>query len=823
MRIFKSSLTKKILGILLIVWCSGVFLNGYVGMAEPVHAQTTGTDQWVQDNSNVNSGGFSSMGLWETLNLILKLIYLLLRPLLVVAGLSLDNTLVYGSIFHLDVPLRKFRNMIKNFANFTLGFMVLFAIIKWFFTQKDEKWPIDIIKKTLIAGILIQASWFLMAALIDVSTIATYAVGGLPLSILKNTSIGNQKILTVNSSLDLNKFDVLNKNSEGFKVRYSTTYNDQQIRISPCRVKQSYVIGREFGDTDFRNKEKFAGTEYKDLEVCILFGNQLVMRDEDAFMTKLEEKYKTVNNVTTAPDRKTPPGDVAYNKMMTFLTNTTGWAWGTWLATGNLVNLKKGQTQAWFESWSAFFADSTSMTLSDLINKSKGFVGPLVTMYSSLLNFAQLTDTNVTTLGETSGIFLIKTGIAIALFFPLIALAIVLIARIGMLWLYIAASPFLVIKKVFGDTIPNLWSLDKTLDLNNVFKLIFAPVITVAALSISLIFMTALIKGFNSGDNTAMSSEIAENLTIQPIKPQQEGNQAYRVAWSSELEFKNFDRWGTLDRLSWMVVNFFAIGLLRTILFAAIKANSLGDRIQKNVQTFGANVFQSIPIVPFGEWGKQRVGIGAALAGITQAPQRWASERINAQERAVAKLFEPKTPETTTTTRILTTTEAGGFVKTGATAETIKTGVTNLWVTETNVGTVLGASKESLFAAVNTAESDKTKREALATLLSTTAGVTNLPADRYTTMTKEEAIKTAKTPVDTYINTKKPTTVKELEWYFNTPTTKADKTTIEAYFTSWATEYQYPTAIDNKTYKITQKSDGKTPPTFTYTATEVTT
>ena len=64
----------------------------------------------------------------------------------------------------------------------------------------------------MIAGVLIQASRFLMAALIDVSTIATYAIGGLPLSILKNTDIGNQKILSVNSSIDLNNFDVLNKN-----------------------------------------------------------------------------------------------------------------------------------------------------------------------------------------------------------------------------------------------------------------------------------------------------------------------------------------------------------------------------------------------------------------------------------------------------------------------------------------------------------------------------------------------------------------------------------------------------------------------------------
>jgi hypothetical protein len=51
---------------------------------------------------------------------MLKVMYLLLWPLLVIAGLALDNTLVYASIFHLDAPLWKFWNMMKNFANFTL-------------------------------------------------------------------------------------------------------------------------------------------------------------------------------------------------------------------------------------------------------------------------------------------------------------------------------------------------------------------------------------------------------------------------------------------------------------------------------------------------------------------------------------------------------------------------------------------------------------------------------------------------------------------------------------------------------------------------------
>ena len=60
-----------------------------------------------------------------------------------------------------------------------MAFLVLYAIIKGIFSNaglSGKQSPLNIIKKTLIAGILIQASRFLLAATIDVSTIATYAV-----------------------------------------------------------------------------------------------------------------------------------------------------------------------------------------------------------------------------------------------------------------------------------------------------------------------------------------------------------------------------------------------------------------------------------------------------------------------------------------------------------------------------------------------------------------------------------------------------------------------------------------------------------------------
>lgn len=56
--------------------------------------------------------------------------------------------------------------------------------------------------------------------------------------------------------------------------------------------------------------------------------------------------------------------------------------------------------------------------------------------------------------------------------------------------------------------------------------IIFAPVVTVAALSISLIFMTALSNGFTSHDT---SSAINETLGITKLNDAQAGNDAISI------------------------------------------------------------------------------------------------------------------------------------------------------------------------------------------------------------------------------------------------------------------------------------------------------
>jgi hypothetical protein len=123
----------------------------------------------------------------------------------------------------------------------------------------------------------------------------------------------------------------------------------------------------------------------------------------------------------------------------------------------------------------------------------------MVTIYSSLLNFAEISDTGVDSFGKISGEMIIRTAFALMLFFPLLALAVVLIVRIAFLRLVIAASPFIVLLETFKESLklPKDFKLGEQLKLSNVISVIFAPVITVFALSLAVIFITTLISTFN--------------------------------------------------------------------------------------------------------------------------------------------------------------------------------------------------------------------------------------------------------------------------------------------------------------------------------------
>lgn len=649
---------------------------------EGVHAQPP-----VQtENSTSGNSVIDKMWLVELLDLILKVIYILLWPLLVVAWRALDNTLVYGSLFHLDVPLWKFRNILKNFANFTLWFLVLFAILKSIFTNswmwslkdKDGKSPLSIIKKTLVAGILIQASRFLLAATIDVSTVATYAVGGLPLSVLKTTTLWQKKILAVDANIDLNKIQNLNDKWDIL----SLTYSAWPHKLSACKIMNDncswdyrYIIWRK----------QMSGTE---MGKCVFGGNTVVLYDETWFQN--DAYFGGMGPTITYNDFV--QGEWLYGGCI----NAATMDW--WISKWFVVDI-----YSWASFWSGRrawqnrFNGTPAMKLSELVNRSKWFVWPMVMIYSSLLNFAEISDTGNDSFGKMSGEMIIRTAFAIMLFFPLLALAVVLIIRVWFLRLVIAASPFIVLLETFKETLklPKDMKIMEHLKLGNIFSVIFAPVVTVFALSLAVIFITTLINTLtpDGKNNNLIDAALGPQIVTQPSS---DWSQKYLV-WGSQISLTNFNRWGTLDRFSRIIVNLISVWLMRALVFAAIKANTLGQKFGAPIEKFGSWFMQTLPIfnTPFGKTGIGAItGEAKNLIWDGNSPGVIMQRRMDRDNKVVQKIIDERFPEPgaenkLNTEKIAAITSTPLSSPTAAQERFTQQGVTDINAAITNSGTAI--------------------------------------------------------------------------------------------------------------------------------------
>ena len=122
-----------------------------------------------------------------------KVLYITVYPLLFLAGKLVDNSFVYWENFWFDAVLWKLWNIVRNLANYGLWFIFVYYIFRYLI-KKDEKYgPKWLIIRALIAGVGIQATWFAMGVLIDISSILTYSVWGLPLSVLQDESANNEE------------------------------------------------------------------------------------------------------------------------------------------------------------------------------------------------------------------------------------------------------------------------------------------------------------------------------------------------------------------------------------------------------------------------------------------------------------------------------------------------------------------------------------------------------------------------------------------------------------------------------------------------------
>jgi hypothetical protein len=132
-----------------------------------------------------DASGSISVDWIKSADAILKTLYLFMRPLLAIAGAALDNSLVYGKPFFLDVTLFRFWELMRTFTMFAVGFIFIGTILYAFVNPNEAQTKIkDVVVKSLIATIAINMSRFLVAAMVDLSTIGVVAIGALPLNIM---------------------------------------------------------------------------------------------------------------------------------------------------------------------------------------------------------------------------------------------------------------------------------------------------------------------------------------------------------------------------------------------------------------------------------------------------------------------------------------------------------------------------------------------------------------------------------------------------------------------------------------------------------------
>lgn len=558
--------------------------------------------------------------MWDMImwaNVILKMLYVLIRPLLFIAGVAVDNSVVYGSFLNMDAPLFTIWNILKNFANFALWFLVLFNILKmvfdiWWKSSSEVK---KVITNTLIAWVLIQASWFAVAAVIDISTVATYAIWSMPTASFGESELMNKPVLKNISVYDTAK---LGEESVEWEELY-TYYSYWEKNLSPCWIKKLwknfYVIWNRFNSLQ-------SGNVRFDSEHCVYFNEVYKFNPAPDLPTTLGVKYKQDmdSRWSKVLDKSLLSGYLADGTIILLSGIPPEWYWLLYSGSDSYNDFYKDEWESYL--W---------MTIDSLLQDSKWYVGPFVTIYSSLLNFSDLTagDSHLETnnVYENFFIFIVKILFSLAMLAPLIALAIVLIVRVWFLRLVIAFSPWIVLISVFKFKVPD--SLKNYVNISNIIKVIFAPVIIVFAINISILFLSAIQSSFTS--NSPTEWKFMESMNIQ------QNDKTISFLWLIEIEYNGDAIDNGKNIFSYMITMMMGLWVMWFILFAAIGANSIWKSVWWWVKKTSEWLMWQLPIIPLPtggwvgvSWLNQLKNEALAKYGSGRVPQN----QVDAMEKA---------------------------------------------------------------------------------------------------------------------------------------------------------------------------------------------
>lgn len=584
----------------------------------------------------------------QIIGIISHIVYVFIWPCLAIAGTALDNSLIYGSFLHLDAALWNIWNIMKNFANFTLWFIFVFTIVKnlfaWSFGSSSSdpmKAAKDTIVRTLIAWVLVQMSRFLVAALIDLSTILIYAVWWIPLSML--WSYGNS---ADNKVLEM---PIMKLNTEFDKNDVSYYYSYSWYNFSTC-----YLANKGWDVKDNVILEQLTWNEYiawrRSLYVsegvtfetwyCVLNWYLYKYEENPWFFCDLPwwtpgsswcYEYTWFESLSTANASYLHQLKLYLEKLGTwavdarnscYLISAYNREYDTW--SSSCTPICSGYWEVpytWDILWSWF-------KLKDLMENSKWRVWPFVTMYSSILNYQDLVidPGNYSVMWNLFGL-LINTFFALVLFIPMAILMVLLIIRIGYLWVVVAISPILVLLE-FGldkSVKDKFQSLYKKFSVTKIIERIFSPVIVVFTVSLCIVFLSTIYKSKPNYDNEAVTLSA---FWIEKVEPESTSwdsgdwgsgtgcfaswhknvsEETYSILGLVTVKMKaqNYNHWKSM--FAWVLVELLATGMVRFFMKFAISAMwEPWKKLMESAEEF----VKSVPIIPL-PGGKWSVGIKA--------------------------------------------------------------------------------------------------------------------------------------------------------------------------------------------------------------------
>lgn len=561
--------------LLLFFGCCLLFLSNWVFAADT----TPLLPSISADDMKMGYGVWSMSWFIEVAERWLKMLYLILRPMLAVAAAAMDNSLVYGWAFHLTPMLFKFWQIIRTFANFTIGLYFVWSIVAAFFGNKLENVFSWLLKNVVLAAILVNMSRWIMAALIDLSTLATFTLWALPLHALKN--------------------DQVFKNN----VYYMKTYANINLSVSTAKNADKYDFSIMYGCTP-----EWTGAETRYYLPCPVNDYELLYEGtKEEPLTRKQYKEDFINVRKSDTTIKTENIDDFFCVHDKHIIKNQ---YGANLADCNIYQelLTDGK-----EEWI-----SQCATVDKIVSKAAGNTWPLYTIFSSILNMSELWITSNTWSAKEVWLnLLIKLVFWIALIIPLIALAVVMIIRVVYLWLIIAFAPLITIAVSLqrGDKMSNKIDgvLKNVLKPTQIISLVFLPVIATFWLSISIIFLS-LLKNLPLIEWDIWRSETAKE---QPDKCK---NDIWTALWMersstpegsvtydmdiTKINFIDTARktWADIGNiLAWTLINFFGIALMWMVVFATLKTNEFTKWVADTIDSTARKWMGTIPL-PFAWW-----------------------------------------------------------------------------------------------------------------------------------------------------------------------------------------------------------------------------